>query len=89
VTPTHRVCCTAQACRLPYGLIVDGELRDLHDVRYLLSPQDLAALDLVPALLAAGVRWGHPAALYCAVPGSFREVLCCSRAESDARSGST
>lgn len=45
----------AQACRLPYGLIVDGKLCDLHDVRYLLSPQDLAALDLVPELLAAGV----------------------------------
>ena len=29
----------AQACRLPYGLIVDGQLRDLGDVKYLLSPQ--------------------------------------------------
>lgn len=33
----------AQACRLPYDLIVDGEQRDLGDVRYLLSPKDLAA----------------------------------------------
>ena len=37
----------AQACRMPYQLIVDGERRDLGDVAYLLSPQDLAAYDLV------------------------------------------
>ena len=29
----------AQACRMPYGLVVDGELRELGDVKYLLSPQ--------------------------------------------------
>ena len=29
----------AQACRLPYGLVVDGQLRDLGDIKYLLSPQ--------------------------------------------------
>ena len=46
----------AQACRLPYDLICDGELQDLGDVRYLLSPQDLAAHELIPQLLAAGVR---------------------------------
>lgn len=46
----------AQACRLPYGLVKDGELIDLGDaVRYLLSPQDLMALDYVPALIDAGV----------------------------------
>jgi len=45
----------AQACRLPYQLIVDGRHRDLDDVAYLLSPQDLAAYDLVPDLLASGV----------------------------------
>ena len=45
----------AQACRLPYGLIKDGELVDLGDAtRYLLSPQDLMALDYVPALIDAG-----------------------------------
>ena len=33
----------AQACRLPYALIVDGEQRDLVEQRYLLSPQDLSA----------------------------------------------
>jgi len=29
----------AQACRLPYGFIKDGELVDLQDMSYLLSPQ--------------------------------------------------
>jgi U32 family peptidase len=46
----------AQACRLPYDLIVDGQTRDLGERRYLLSPQDLAGLDEVPALIELGVR---------------------------------
>jgi U32 family peptidase len=46
----------AQACRMPYTLIVDGEKRELGEVRYLLSPQDLAAVDLIPQLLEAGVK---------------------------------
>ncbi len=46
----------AQACRMPYELIVDGELTDLGDKRYLLSPQDLSAVEEIPALLARGVR---------------------------------
>ncbi len=45
----------AQACRLPYELFCDGEPRDLGDVKYLLSPQDLAAHDLIPQLIDAGV----------------------------------
>lgn len=45
----------AQACRLPYELLVDGERRELGDVAYLLSPQDLAAYDIVDKLVAAGV----------------------------------
>jgi putative protease len=45
----------AQACRLPYELIVDGSARDLGDKAYLLSPQDLAAYDLVGELADAGV----------------------------------
>jgi len=45
----------AQACRMPYELIVDGALRDLGDRRYLLSPQDLAAVREIPDLLARGV----------------------------------
>ena len=45
----------AQACRMPYELIVDGALRDLGDRRYLLSPQDLAAVNDIPKLIEAGV----------------------------------
>ena len=46
----------AQACRLPYELLCDGELRDFGDQKYLLSPQDLAAFALAPQLIEAGVR---------------------------------
>jgi putative protease len=46
----------AQACRMPYELVVDGELRDLGDKRYLLSPQDLAAVNEIPDLIKLGVR---------------------------------
>jgi putative protease len=45
----------AQACRLPYDLICDGKDVDLGEQKYLLSPQDLAAYDLIPELIAAGV----------------------------------
>jgi putative protease len=45
----------AQACRMPYEILVDGELKELGEHRYLLSPQDLAAVDLIPDLIKAGV----------------------------------
>ena len=45
----------AQACRLPYDLLCDGRERDLGPVQYLLSPQDLAAYDLIPQLIEIGV----------------------------------
>ena len=45
----------AQACRLPYELIVDGELHPLADARYLLSPGDLYALEQVPEITRIGV----------------------------------
>jgi putative protease len=45
----------AQACRMPYELISDGQLVPLGDRRYLLSPQDLAGLEVLPALARAGV----------------------------------
>lgn len=46
----------SQACRMPYGLIVNGTLTKLtDDVKYLLSPQDLCAVDFVPELIRAGV----------------------------------
>src|SRR3989440_963366 len=48
----------AQSCRMPYDLIVDGRretARGDEQLKYLLSPRDLAAYDLLPELLAAGV----------------------------------
>ena len=61
----------AQSCRLPYDLIVDGRHQTAlrrtdgpqlnaktsadDQLKYLLSPRDLAAYDLLPELLAAGV----------------------------------
>ncbi len=45
----------AQACRLPYEIVCDGEVRNLGDIQYLLSPQDLAAFDLIPQLIEIGV----------------------------------
>jgi Collagenase and related proteases len=45
----------AQACRLPYDLIADGRQVPLGDKRYLLSPQDLAGIDVLPDLVRAGV----------------------------------
>ncbi len=45
----------AQACRLPYEMVVDGEPHALEDQRYLLSPQDLAAWELLPELQRIGV----------------------------------
>ncbi len=46
----------AQSCRMPYDLVVDGEARDLGEVKYLLSPKDLAALEVLPELAAIGVQ---------------------------------
>jgi U32 family peptidase len=45
----------AQACRMPYELIADGKAVDLGQRKYLLSPQDLAGLDVLPELVKAGV----------------------------------
>jgi len=45
----------AQACRLPYDLISDGVQVPLGDKRYLLSPQDLSGLEVLPDLIRAGV----------------------------------
>jgi putative protease len=38
----------AQACRLPYDLLVDGRVHEVGDRKYLISPHDLAAFDLIP-----------------------------------------
>jgi putative protease len=45
----------AQACRMPYELLADGRKVDLGDRRYLLSPQDLAGLEVLPDLVRAGI----------------------------------
>jgi putative protease len=45
----------AQACRMPYELIADGAKVDLGGRQYLLSPQDLCGLDVLPRLVRAGV----------------------------------
>lgn len=45
----------AQACRLPYDLIVDGQHRPLGAARYLLSPGDLAAIDEMATIARLGV----------------------------------
>lgn len=45
----------AQACRLPYELIVDDQLKPLGDARYLLSPGDLYALHQIPEIVEIGI----------------------------------
>jgi putative protease len=45
----------AQACRMPYELISDGKAVPLGDRKYLLSPQDLAGLEVLPQLVQSGV----------------------------------
>ncbi|MDB4959310.1 MAG: ydcP [Myxococcales bacterium] len=45
----------AQACRLPYKLVVDNVEKDLGEVEYLLSPKDLVGLDSIAALAEIGV----------------------------------
>lgn len=45
----------AQACRLPYELIVDDQLKPLGDARYLLSPGDLYALHQMPEIVQIGI----------------------------------
>jgi U32 family peptidase len=45
----------AQACRMPYALIADGQSVDLGDRSYLLSPRDLVGIEALPELIRAGV----------------------------------
>ncbi len=45
----------AQACRMPYELVSDGQTVPLGDKRYLLSPQDLSGLEVLPDLVRSGV----------------------------------
>jgi U32 family peptidase len=46
----------AQACRLPYEMIVDEQLKPLGDARYLLSPGDLYALHQIPEIVEIGIH---------------------------------
>lgn len=45
----------AQACRLPYELMVDGRHEPLGDARYLLSPGDLYTLKEISEIVTSGV----------------------------------
>ncbi|HMJ66205.1 MAG TPA: U32 family peptidase, partial [Candidatus Binatia bacterium] len=45
----------AQACRMPYELISDGRNVPLGNRRYLLSPQDLAGIEVLPEIVKSGV----------------------------------
>ncbi len=45
----------AQACRLSYQLVVDGQTKELGADRYLLSPGDLYTIEQIPALIDCGV----------------------------------
>lgn len=45
----------AQACRMPYALIQDGTPLELGDRHYLLSPQDLAGIEVLDELIEAGL----------------------------------
>ena len=81
----------AQACRLPYELIVDGEKRELGDKAYLLSPQDLAAHDCVADLARIGVsalkiegrlKSAHYVA---AATGAYRDALDAAGRQADFR----
>lgn len=45
----------AQACRLSYQLVVDGQTKELGADRYLLSPGDLYTIEQIPELIECGV----------------------------------
>ncbi len=74
----------AQSCRLPYQLVVDGQVRELGDVAYLLSPMDLGGARAVSELSDIGVaslkiegRLKGPAYVLSAVEGyrRWREAI--------------
>ncbi len=46
----------AQSCRMPYDLLVDDEVRDLGEIKYLLSPRDLAGVRAVESLMEIGIE---------------------------------
>lgn len=46
----------AQACRMPYAIVCDGRQVPLGERRYVLSPQDLCAVDRIADLVRLGVK---------------------------------
>lgn len=46
----------AQACRHPYDLVVDGQVKPLGELAYLLSPQDLGGYEAIEHLVRLGVH---------------------------------
>lgn len=56
---------------MPYGLVVDGELRELGDVKYLLSPQDLMAVEHLSQLIEVHTRCLHRSLLMKAAQPAF------------------
>ncbi|MBL8923808.1 MAG: U32 family peptidase [Myxococcaceae bacterium] len=79
----------AQSCRLPYELVIDGAVKPLGDVAYLLSPLDLAGARAFEALADAGVaslkiegRLKGPAYVVTAVEGyrRWRDAVLSKRA---------
>jgi putative protease len=83
----------AQSCRLPYELVLDGQVRELGDVAYLLSPLDLAGARAVADLADIGVaslkiegRLKGPAYVLSAVQGyqRWREAIALQRDKTEA-----
>lgn len=81
----------AQSCRLPYELVIDGAVRPLGDVAYLLSPLDLAGARAFEALADVGVaslkiegRLKGPAYVVTAVEGyrRWREAVLAKQQQS-------
>lgn len=46
----------AQTCRLPYDLYENGKKKNAASEKYLLSPKDLCALEILPQVLEAGTN---------------------------------
>ena len=46
----------AQSCRLEYEMIVDGQKRELGDLKYLVSPKDLCGIAEIPELINIGIE---------------------------------
>ena len=66
----------AQACRLPYEMLVDDVLKPLGDARYLLSPGDLYALHQVPEIIQIGIA--SLKSIHVAIATDRRQIDACS-----------